>query len=83
MKIIMKWGEYSNDVQFILQRSDSVKTVQPTKIKSSGGGSSSSTPTHNSSGLDSSDQQKDVNKSFRYIYQLFLVFYLFFLFHPR
>ncbi|CAH1106376.1 unnamed protein product [Psylliodes chrysocephalus] len=64
MKIIMKWGEYSNDVQFILQRSDSVKTVQPTKIKSSGGGSSSSTPTHNSSGLDSSDQQKDVNKSF-------------------
>ncbi|KAL1506040.1 hypothetical protein ABEB36_005475 [Hypothenemus hampei] len=36
MKILLKWGEYSNDVQFILQRNDGNKTPGPnTRMKSS------------------------------------------------
>ncbi|XP_072383914.1 ras association domain-containing protein 8 [Diabrotica undecimpunctata] len=62
MKIIMKWGEYSNDVQFILQRSENTKPLQQPKVKSSG--SASSTPTHCSNVHDLSDQHKDTNKSF-------------------
>ncbi|XP_039760206.1 ras association domain-containing protein 8 isoform X3 [Pararge aegeria] len=39
LKILMKWGEYSNDIQFILRRSDNgsnnQKLVQPTNISRS------------------------------------------------
>ncbi|XP_057665025.1 ras association domain-containing protein 8 [Diorhabda carinulata] len=62
MKIVMKWGEYSNDVQFILQRSESVKFAQQSKMKNSS--SASSTPTHCVNTLDSSDQQQDLNRTF-------------------
>ncbi|VEN39899.1 unnamed protein product [Callosobruchus maculatus] len=33
LKLITKWGEYSSDVQFILQRSDGNKSTQPLKNK--------------------------------------------------
>ncbi|CAG4960032.1 unnamed protein product [Colias eurytheme] len=29
LKILMKWGEYSNDIQFILRRSDSSDNQKP------------------------------------------------------
>ncbi|CAG9856548.1 unnamed protein product [Phyllotreta striolata] len=61
MKIIMKWGEYSNDVQFILQRNEATKATQPAKAKSSG--SSSSTPTHNSSLETPCEPQRDVHRA--------------------
>lgn len=54
----MKWGEYSNDVQFILQRSDSYKTEQslnPVKPKSS----NNINKLYNTSGPESSPKQKD------------------------
>ncbi|CAH1159329.1 unnamed protein product [Phaedon cochleariae] len=52
MKIIMKWGEYSSDVQFILQHSDSNKVQQKPKI------SNSSTTTHCSNTSDSPERQR-------------------------
>lgn len=55
----MKWGEYSNDVQFILQRSDSYKTehaLNPIKPKSS---NSIGKPYNNCGTELSNNKQKD------------------------
>ncbi|XP_049886144.1 ras association domain-containing protein 8 [Pectinophora gossypiella] len=32
LKILMKWGEYSNDIQFILRRSDSGNNQKPSQV---------------------------------------------------
>lgn len=57
-QIIMKWGEYSNDVQFILQRNDgSTKSPNISKPKSSN---------HNNQifngPVETSEKQKDTTK---------------------
>lgn len=54
----MKWGEYSNDVQFILQRSDASKTgnsTNPAKIKSC----NNTAQVYNNFPIESSEKQKD------------------------
>lgn len=54
----MKWGEYSNDVQFILQRSDSNKVGQQSKLKSANN-SSNAQVLSNSINSESPDKLKD------------------------
>ncbi|XP_049825799.1 ras association domain-containing protein 8 isoform X2 [Aethina tumida] len=65
MKILMKWGEYSSDVQFILQYSDSNKNMVTQKPKSN-----SSTPTHSvtshSAGTDSPERMRELQKTQMY-----------------
>ncbi|CAH2230371.1 ras association domain-containing protein 8 isoform X2 [Pararge aegeria] len=62
LKILMKWGEYSNDIQFILRRSDNgsnnQKLVQPTNISRSPIGNGS----HNTSSPNISDKQSSPNR---------------------
>ncbi|XP_045504090.1 ras association domain-containing protein 8 isoform X2 [Colias croceus] len=52
LKILMKWGEYSNDIQFILRRSDSSDNQKPLPPNSNskspiGNGSQNNQPTPN------------------------------------
>ncbi|XP_052744264.1 ras association domain-containing protein 8 isoform X2 [Bicyclus anynana] len=63
LKILMKWGEYSNDIQFILRRSDNgssnnQKLVQPTNNSRSPVGNGS----HNTSSPNISDKQSSPNR---------------------
>nr|XP_023015939.1 ras association domain-containing protein 8 [Leptinotarsa decemlineata]XP_023015944.1 ras association domain-containing protein 8 [Leptinotarsa decemlineata] len=59
MKIIMKWGEYSSDVQFILQRSENSKINQQNKPRSS----NNNTPVNCSNSSESPERQRDLHKS--------------------
>ncbi|XP_045779243.1 ras association domain-containing protein 8 isoform X2 [Maniola jurtina] len=63
LKILMKWGEYSNDIQFILRRSDNSsnnqKLVQPTNNSRSPIGNGS----HNTSSPNISDKQSSPNRT--------------------
>ncbi|XP_077289207.1 ras association domain-containing protein 8 isoform X2 [Arctopsyche grandis] len=75
LKILMKWGEYSNDVQFILQRSDSInpKTTQQAGISTAISNSTSkqinstrSASSQSGSSNDATfglDRLKDIRKS--------------------
>lgn len=44
LKILLKWGEYSNDVQFILQRSDINKNITTNRVSTSASPTCPSTP---------------------------------------
>lgn len=56
LKILMKWGEYSNDVQFILQWSDA-------KGQKSKSAVTSPTGTPNNITVDSPDKHREIQKS--------------------
>ncbi|XP_073959095.1 ras association domain-containing protein 8 isoform X2 [Choristoneura fumiferana] len=61
LKILMKWGEYSNDIQFILRRSDSgngQKSSQPTNNSRSPIGNGS----HNTSNSNILENQNSPNR---------------------
>lgn len=53
----MKWGEYSSDVQFILQRSDSCKSGPP--ANSSKPKSLNSVKPYSNPSFESNQKQKD------------------------
>lgn len=56
----MKWGEYSNDVQFILQRSDSNNKVgHHSKIKPISNSNNNSQPSQNNFSSESPEKHKD------------------------
>lgn len=57
----MKWGEYSSDVQFILQWNESNKSGQNPKPRSS----NSNTPSHmsNNFNTESPERLREVHKS--------------------
>lgn len=57
LKILLKWGEYANDVQFILQRSDQVKKEEKQRRKSLG-------EQQNLDELSPLDRAKEIRKSF-------------------
>ncbi|KAL5274075.1 RASSF8 family protein [Megaselia abdita] len=57
MKILLKWGEYANDVQFILQRSDQIKKEEKQRRKSLG-------EQQNLDELSPLDRAKEIRKSF-------------------
>lgn len=59
LKILMKWGEYSNDVQFILQWSESNKSQGSSKHKFLLPLSLSNTPSGSSSRTGSIERSKD------------------------
>lgn len=54
----MKWGEYSSDVQFILQRSDSCKSGHPANSSKPKSLNNSAKPYSNTS-FESNQKQKD------------------------
>ncbi|CAK1545681.1 unnamed protein product [Leptosia nina] len=61
LKILMKWGEYSNDIQFILRRSDSndnQKPIPPNSNIKSQNGNGQNTPNPNLQ-----DKQSPANRS--------------------
>lgn len=61
----MKWGEYSNDVQFILQWNDSNNKIQiSNKLKSPAANNAPATP-HNvvKISVDSPEKNKEIQKS--------------------
>lgn len=57
LKILLKWGEYANDVQFILQRSDQIKKEEKQRRKSLG-------EQQNLDELSPIDRAKEIRKSF-------------------
>lgn len=57
LKILLKWGEYANDVQFILQRSDQIKKEEKQRRKSLG-------EQQNLDDLSPIDRAKEIRKSF-------------------
>lgn len=57
LKILLKWGEYSNDVQFILQWSESNKQSQPAPLKTKTP-STLSSPSTSSISIDPPDRHK-------------------------
>ncbi|RZC41285.1 ras association domain-containing protein 8, partial [Asbolus verrucosus] len=62
LKILMKWGEYSNDVQFILQWNDSSKSQTPTNRNKT----APSTPSSQSSAnitVESPQKHTEIQKS--------------------
>ncbi|XP_060531139.1 ras association domain-containing protein 8 [Cylas formicarius] len=59
MKILLKWGEYSNDVQFILQRNDGSKTPIPNNKTKPLNVNPVTSP-------NSSDVSKECNRSFQF-----------------
>lgn len=66
----MKWGEYSNDVQFILQWSESNRPLlQPTPVRAKIPSSTPSSPSTSSISVETSDKQRDIQKptSLRYL----------------
>ena len=75
-QILMKWGEYSNDVQFILQWNESTK--YQTSIaghKSKVPSASPSLPLPQNAVVDTSERQRESQKSFlfRYTVAIFIV----------
>ncbi|KAJ8984560.1 hypothetical protein NQ317_006847 [Molorchus minor] len=64
MKIIMKWGEYSSDVQFILQWNEGIssKSSQQTKSRTPISNTQQAVSS-NFGGVDSPERQRDVHKS--------------------
>lgn len=57
LKILLKWGEYASDVQFILQRSDQIKKEEKQRRKSLG-------EQQNLDELSPLDRAKEIRKSF-------------------
>ncbi|XP_055375196.1 ras association domain-containing protein 8 [Condylostylus longicornis] len=68
LKILLKWGEYANDVQFILQRSDQIKKddkfTQQQRDTALAQSSSSKSPEKNSIEFSPLDRSKEYRKSF-------------------
>ncbi|KAK4887156.1 hypothetical protein RN001_003427 [Aquatica leii] len=64
LKIILKWGEYSNDVQFILQRSDINKGSTPNRGTSSTSPLCPGTPSRSLELLDKSKYSPEKSKDF-------------------
>lgn len=54
----MKWGEYSNDVQFILQRSDSNKTGLHSNLPKPKSSNNIAQP-YNNQNVESNEKRKD------------------------
>ncbi|XP_013166337.1 PREDICTED: ras association domain-containing protein 8 isoform X1 [Papilio xuthus] len=58
LKILMKWGEYSNDIQFILRRSDSSSNQKPSQPLNN-----SRSPIGNGSNSNPNDNQNSPNRT--------------------
>lgn len=63
----MKWGEYSNDVQFILQWNDSSKNqANKSKLPLN---TSSALPSSPNITIESPEKHKDLSKLLKYVLQ--------------
>lgn len=68
LQILMKWGEYSNDVQFILQWNDNNKNQVSNKLKSPPA-NTPVTPHNVKISVESPERNKEIQKSLTFRYQ--------------
>lgn len=66
----MKWGEYSNDVQFILQWNDNNKNQISNQLKSPPTNTTPVAPHNVKISVDSPEKNKDVQKSLTFRYSI-------------
>ncbi|XP_047537609.1 ras association domain-containing protein 8 [Vanessa atalanta] len=62
LKILMKWGEYSNDIQFILRRSDNNSNNQKPLQSTHNSRSPIGNGSHNISNVNAADKQNSPNR---------------------
>ncbi|XP_053615555.1 ras association domain-containing protein 8 [Plodia interpunctella] len=62
LKILMKWGEYSNDIQFILRRSDSGNTQKPQPVSNNSRSPVANCSGHNASNPNILESQNSPNR---------------------
>ncbi|XP_050354775.1 ras association domain-containing protein 8 [Nymphalis io] len=62
LKILMKWGEYSNDIQFILRRSDNNSSNQKPLQSTHNSRSPIGNGSHNISNVNATDKKNSTNR---------------------